>query len=211
MNKILITVDENDTKLGSFFYKCREYAESTLNNDTSIDITTLNSSRLKNSVFINMEIEKLNKNPFILLSFSHGNENELLAEDNCYISTNESLKQFTDSFIYNFACLTGVSLGKKLVKEGAKCFVGHNKQIYAQQRKNLQDDFTKPVFCFMDSFFKGENISTCIEKTKELYNQEIDEYYGTSMLLASALMDNRDSLVCYGSDSCTIHDFESAS
>lgn len=108
------------------------------------------------------------------------------------------------NIVYNFSCLSGVKFGKELVSTGAKCFIGHNKTIYIQTLPKFQDYFLQPLKVFISNLTEKKTADACIKIAKEKYTEEIDCLYLTDMLTASVLLENRDSLVCYGDSSVKI-------
>ncbi len=195
---LLITKDDKDEKLGSFFSLCADFAVSAFNK--SAKITLLSSHELKNDIVLSLKIK--NFDSFNFFAFTHGNENGLIVKEQNYTDCKNDISYFSlANIVYNFSCLSGVKFGKELVSVGTKCFIGHNKTIYILTNPDFQDYFFEPFKVFISNLAEIKDVDTCIKTTKEKYTEEIDDLYSTDMLSASVLMDNRDSLVCYGDTS----------
>jgi hypothetical protein len=194
INTILV-FDENDKDLGSFFELCRENLDEFF---TEKEIPKEIIDR--NSVFeiiIPLTIDKFKNGKFVFAAFTHGDKNNLLKSGTYpYISTTDSLSIFKKSFFYTFACEAGEVLGKELVNQGCKCFIGYNKKTYIWN--TFQIPFVNTATYGLKLFFDGENTKTIFSKMKDLYNEEIDKIYENDFVIASILMDNRDALVLHG-------------
>ena len=198
---LLITKDDKDERLGSFFSRCADFSVSAFNK--SAKITLLSSHDLKNNIVLSLRIK--NFDSFNFLAFTHGNEDGLIVDENNYVDCKMNISDFSvANIIYNFSCLSGVKFGKELVLAGAKCFIGHNKTIYILTNPDFQDYFFEPFKVFISNMAAAKEVDTSIKRAKEKYTEEIDELYIKDMLTASILIDNRDSLVCYGDTSVKI-------
>ena len=195
---LLITKDDTDEILGSFFSMCADFAISAFNK--SAEITLLRSHDLKNDIVFSLKIKSFDS--FNFFAFTHGNEDGLIVNEKNYVDCKMDISEFSvANIVYNYSCLAGVNFGKELVSAGTKCFIGHNKTIYIQTLPKFQDYFFDPFKVFISNLTKAKDIDACIKSAKEKYTEEIDGLYLTDMLTASVLLDNRDSLVCYGDTS----------
>lgn len=197
---LLITKDEADSQLGVFFNICAEFANSLFKD--SLTITLLDSQKLKNNIFFSMTIQKLES--FSFFAFTHGNEDGLCAEMQNYVDCNNIGDFSVANIVYNFSCLSGVKFGEQVVSAGANCFIGHNKSIFIQTLPKFQNYFYAPFELFIKNLAKKKTVKECIDIAKEKYTEEIDVLYKNDMLIASALLDNRDSIVCYGNSNVKI-------
>ena len=198
---LLITKDDKDEKLGSFFSMCAAFAVSAFNE--SANITLLSSHELKNDIVFSMKIKTYDS--FSFFAFTHGNAEGLIVDEKNYIDCKMDISDFSvANIVYNFSCLSGINFGKELVSVGAECFIGHNKTIYIQTLPKFLYYFFDPFKVFISNLAEAKEVDACLKSTKEKYTEEIDNLYVTDMLTASFLLDNRDSLVCYGDTSVKI-------
>jgi len=198
MVNILLTVDEKDDKIGDFFDSCVTKIKElfTLN----AKITELKSNMLQNDIAINQRISEL-KSPFIFIGFTHGNDKELTGSQNIpYVAVGRNDTQFQRTFFYCFACNVGKILGREIIAHGGKCFVGHKREIYANNIGIWKNLFSQPILYFWSRFLTGDTILSCIKAKKEEYTRIIDDTYKTDMFHAAYLLNNRDSLVVYGDE-----------
>lgn len=194
---LLITKDEKDVSLGIFFEKCAAIALSLFKDSANIEV--LSSQKLKNNVIFSMTVNNESFKPFNFFAFTHGNEDGLISDNQNYVGCDTDGSCWENAnIVYNYSCLSGCLFGKFVVENGAKSFVGHNKTIFIQTLPKYQDYFYNPLITFLTSLARNENVETCVKMAKNKYTEEIDELYLTDMFTASVLMENRDSLVCYG-------------
>ena len=205
MINILLTVDEADKELGNFFESCATKIEKLFIMNTSI--IKINSNMLQNDIMINQRIAEI-KNNFILIALTHGSDDELTGSKNIsYVEVGRNVTQFQRAFFYCFSCNTAKILGKEVIAHGAKCFVGHNREIYANNIGIWKDLFSRPIIYFWSRFLTGNSIISCVKAKKEEYTRIIDEIYNTDIIHAACLLCNRDSLVIYGNGNCSMKDF----
>ena len=198
---ILITKDDRDKELGNFFTKCADFAVSAFNE--SANITLLSSHELKNDIVFSMKIKTYDS--FSFFAFTHGNEDGLIVDEKNYIDCKMDLSDFSvANIVYNYSCLSAINFGKEVIVAGAKCFIGHNKTIFVQKYSKFQDCFFEPFKVFICNLAEEKTVDVCIKLAKEKYTEEIDDIYITDILTASILMENRDSLVCYGNSKIKI-------
>ncbi|MBO4438805.1 MAG: hypothetical protein J5798_05585 [Spirochaetaceae bacterium] len=200
---LLITKDEEDNKLGSFFNKCADYAVSLFNEESNIKVLT--SQKLKNNIVFNMTISNSDFSPFNFFAFTHGEEDGLIVDAQHYVGCDTDDNCWKDAnIVYNFSCLSACQFGKNICEHGAKCFVGHNKEIIIQTLPKFQDYFYLPLEVFLSCLSGKKSVQDSLNLAKEKYTDEIDVLYNSDMLHASLLLENRDSLVCYGDSSILI-------
>ena len=207
MIKTLLVYDNKDANLGDFFEDCFSNSNTHLAACPDIEIDSINSRAL-NELTILLKTSSLNNNPFLFISYSHGSENELLQNGYVpYVSETINHTCLKNSFSYCFACHTGKKLGKTLVDNGTKCFIGYNNEVYIQLFFNAKPHFVECATHGLKSFIEGKSIEKTIVDMKEKYTEKIDEFYIKDMLTASLFLHNRDSLVYYGNSSMVIEDF----
>jgi hypothetical protein len=198
----VIVFDDQDTELGDFFKFCSECIKSNFQS-ASYSLYEFDSSKLQ-SINLTKQI------PFVFLALSHGTEDSLIdSRDVPYLDILNLYKyQFQDTFFYAFACQLGKKLGKEIIRNGGKCFVGHDNDVWGCNDEPWKSMFSDPVKVFAANLAKGDSILVCIEKTKYKYDVLLDNAFrGGDLDTYMRLMDNLNSLVVYGDDTCTINDF----
>jgi hypothetical protein len=204
MINILLIVDETDEELGNFFESCAQEIKKLF---CSAVITELKSNMIQNDIVINQRISEI-QNDFIFIGFTHGSDCKLLGSKNDpYIAIGKNEMLFNGSLFYCFACNTGKTLGKKIIDNKGRCFIGHNRKIYANNIGNWRDLFIQPILCFWRKFISGSTVLLCLKEKHAEYTRLIDCLYETDMFHAAYLLENRDSLVLYGDENCSINDF----
>lgn len=207
MINTLLVYDENDTVLGDFFGDCFNSTQTHLSTEKDLFIDSVNSRSL-NEASILFKATRLNGKPFLFISYSHGSENELL-KNGCtpFVSVTNNHTCFVNSFSYCFACSSGKQLGKTLVENGSKCFIGYNKEVYIQLFFNAKTHFVECATHGIKSFFDGKTIHETIVDMKMKYTEKIDEFYKKDMLTASLFLHNRDAIISHGDTSLKIDSF----
>jgi len=204
MINILLAVDEADKEIGDFFESCAIELKKLFFNAI---ITELKSNMIQNDIIINQSISKMQNN-FIFIGFTHGSDCELVGSKNDpYIAIGKNEMLFEGAFFYCFACNTGKILGKKIIDHKGKCFVGHNRKVYANNIGTWRNLFMQPILCFWKKFISGNTVLLCLREKQAEYTRLIDSLYATDLFHAAYLRENRDSLVLYGDGNCSINDF----
>lgn len=200
---LLITKDEKDDSLGTFFEKCADIASSIFENSANTKL--LSSQKLINDIVFSMTVSDTAFTPFNFFDFTHGNEDGLIVNNQNYVGCNENAEYWTDAnLVYNYSCLSACQFGEYVTKQGANCFVGHNKTIRVQTLPKYENYFLNPLKTFMLALSENKNVKESLALAKVQYTDEIDSLYMTDMLTASVLLENRDSLVCYGNSEINI-------
>lgn len=207
MINTLLVYDNNDSVLGDFFEDCSILTQAHLSPKGDFNIDTV-SSRALNEVAISIKTNRLNVNPFLFISYSHGSENELLKNGSTpFVSSTKNHTCFVNSFSYCFACSSGKDLGKILVDNGSRCFVGYSKAVFVQLFFNAKQHFVECATHGIKSFIDGKTIHESITEMKNKYTEKIDEFYLSDMLTASLFLHNRDALISHGNTSLKRDDF----
>lgn len=194
---LLITKDEENDTLGFFFEKCSDIVSAIFENSSNIKL--LSSQKLKNDIIFSMTVSDPAFVPFNFFAFTHGNEDGLIVNNQNYVGCNWNAEYWTDAnLVYNYSCLSALQFGKYAIKQGANCFVGHNKAIKVQTLPKYENYFIEPLKKFMLALSENKNVRESVNQAKIQYTDEIDSLYMTDMFTASVLLENRDSLVCYG-------------
>jgi hypothetical protein len=209
MVDIIVTCDEKDAELGSFFSSCKEKTKVIFLKNTTI--SEFDSAKLQNDIPLSIKLSSM-VFPFVLLTFTHGTDDSLIVDGGMpYISLQANIDRLMASFLYSFSCKVGRTLGKSATeKYGCRCFVGHAETIWAYHysSQKLQSLFSKPIEIFLSAFRDEETVNNAVASAKDEYTKEIDAVYVADYLFASFLLQNRDSTVIYGDTKCTIKDFE---
>ena len=157
------------------------------------------SQKLKNDIIFSITVSDTAFAPFNFFAFTHGNEDGLIVNNQNYVGCNENAEYWTDAnLVYNYSCLSACQFGEYVIKQGAKCFVGHNKTIRVQTLPKYENYFLDPIKTFMLALSENKNVKESLAQAKVQYTDEIDSLYKTDMFTASVLLENRDSLVWYG-------------
>lgn len=183
MVNTILAFDNEDSDLGEFFTECSVDLVSHFNH-VNANISTLNSSRL-NSIVIEATLEDLNT--FIFLSYSHGSENELLANGEVPFVSAENANSFSNSFFYTCSCHAGKTLAITLIDEGCLSFIGYNNKFGVW-------DFNRPPFIECANFgiklfLEGIASEDILIRMQEKYTEHIDNYnndiFGSAILLSN--------------------------
>ena len=200
---LLITKDEENDTLGPFFEKCSDIVSSIFKN--TANIKQLSSQKLKNGIIFSMVVSDSKFVPFNFFAFTHGNEYGLIVNNQNYVDCNGNAEYWTKAnLIYNYSCLSACQFGEYSIKQGANCFIGHNKTINVQTLPKYENYFIDPLKQFMLALSENKNVKESLAQAKAQYTAEIDSLYITDILTASVLLENRDSLVYYGDTSITL-------
>ncbi len=203
MIKIILAYDKDNHTLGEYFDYCASDISQYFN-DGQHGIVKI-TGRILNSAYMDLELLKYEKIPFLFIAYSHGTKHSLISDEE-YLSNNSNLLPFQDSFFYTFSCSSGIELGINLVDKGARVFIGYKSDVYIIT--TYQQIFAECANEGMKHFLKGENVRDSFSKMKEKHNEEIDNTYSKNFLVASTIRQNRDSLILKGEQShWTINDF----
>lgn len=202
MIKFILAYDEKDTQLGRFFNMCAEDVKQSLIEDKHQLALEISSQKL-NTFFFEIALPNYTAKKFIFTAYSHGNEDRLTS-NSTYLSVDSDLQPFQNSLFYTFSCLTGVTLGNKLIEKGCLAFLGY--RIEAHIITYNEDIFTECSNFGLKRFIGGENISIALKQMKDKHTELIDETYEKYPLVASTLRRNRDGLVLYGNRNLSIDD-----
>ena len=205
MVNLLLAYDEEDERIGNRFKALADITKMIFSN---VNILELSSRYLKNDILILEERKKISvRSAFI--AFTHGQENALIgSKDKEFLSSKTDVTAFKGDLMYCFSCLAGITLSKYLIGKGIRCFIGHNKVIYVHTLPRYSSFFEKPVKCFISNVFARKSIERCLQETKHEYTQQIDALYGKDYMLASCLLNNRDSLIALGDKSASLNDYD---
>ena len=204
MTNIIVACDDEDPDLGRFFKACLDNLATFFRSD-DYTLETVLSKKL-NSVYLQIIIEKISTSSFIICPYSHGEADSLLCKSERYVEKDVSMHLFSNSFFYSFSCFTSLELGKSLVENGCRAFIGYNNK--ASIWTTYQSVFVECANHAMKVFVEGHSLSFAFDKMVEKHNEEVDKIYATDFLIASVIMENRDGLTFLGDGETIIDDFK---
>lgn len=143
-----------------------------------------------------MEKKKANKknlhsyikkqNPSIVVLNGHGSAVAIAGNDNEIILTIEDAKLLRGTIVFMRACQAAKILGKEIVKNGARGFVGYKEDFVflwdpEKFNKPLDDELAGPFLeCSNQvalSLLKGHSAKEAHESSMKLYRKKIDEMF----------------------------------
>lgn len=135
--------------------------------------------------------------PTIVFINGHGNPSEIAGYDNEVIISYSNLCMFIDIIVYARSCDSALGLGIKMVKEGAKAFIGYKRKFwlaYLQSKISapLTDDvaklFLEPSNLVPISLIKGNTVENSFRKSQEAMFRNF-----RYMLSTQATIDQKDA------------------
>ncbi len=140
----------------------------------------------------------------------HGNQEAVAGEDNeIILSTGDGTKLLKSKTIFVRACDAGAILGKEIMQQGARGFIGYVQPFIFPSDKDsfnkpLEDELAAPVLeCSNQvgtSLIKGKSVSEAHKDSLDKYTKAIDKYSSseaTNSFLLPILLWNMTSQVCY--------------
>lgn len=160
------------------------------------------------------------KYDFVILN-GHGNieGTEIYGHDNeKLIDSKEGYKSLRNTLVYALSCCASKSLGKKCCDNGTRAFIGYQDVFIFYYDKNmasrpLKDEYAKrilkPANQVSIGIMKGNNVSEAVEKSKDLFKQELLKLQSSESLIGSenvamALMWNMAMLAVSGDEKAQI-------
>lgn len=140
----------------------------------------------------------------------HGNQEAVAGEDDeIILSTGNGTKLLKNKIIFVRACDAGTILGKEIMKNGARGFIGYIQPFMFlidkdSFNKPLEDELAAPVLeCSNQigiSLIKGRSVAEAHKDSLDKYTETIDKYSSseaTNSFLLPILLWNMTSQVCY--------------
>jgi len=196
MITVLLAFDEKDSLLGQYFQLCAERAAQSVASSHPNNMIRI-GSQILNSAFLTIKLNEVD-NRFIFLAYSHGSPRELQGGEGRYLSVDDDLTKFKDSFFYTFSCDTAQDLAGVLLSKGCNSFIGYKSKVYIVT--TYQEIFANCSNFGLLCFLKGNNISDSFNGMKQNITNQIDGIYATNYLVASVLRSNRESLTLHAND-----------
>jgi len=209
MTKVILAFDNNDADLGDYFEESFTVLNANLSIVNGISIIPIRGLDCSEENIITNALTADNK-PFIFIGLSHGNEQQLLTENEVYVDV-ENLFHFKYSLFYTPACSTAVVLGKKLIEIGCSSFVGCNMDTWATYEDFNSIYIECENYCITEFLNSNCTIQEAFNNMLVFFDNQIDSLYDKSnddILLAMELQHNKDSFVLYGNKSLRSTDFD---
>ena len=208
MIKTLISYDDQDHKLGTYFQKSYEELKSRINNPNIIP-NYLDGS-MCTLTDVNDSISAYNSDKFIFVAFSHGDYDCLQTSSESYVdSTNSS--SFKSSLFYTNACSCSSKLGPELIGNGCFSFVGYRDRVYIHP--DYHNDFVDCEIHAIVEFLNTDiSIGNAYKKMHEKYDETVLRLASGSIadtVIASTLVGNQSLLTILGNESLTRSDLNS--
>lgn len=198
MIDIVISYDDNDSELGDYFEQSFNHLHAYFAlidylNILSIAGLSCTEDSLKTT------INTLTQQSFVFVGLLHGNDNQLLTENDILVDFAD-IDHLRESFFYSSACSTANCLGIELIKKGCLSYVGCNQDTYATYEDyydiyiNCENYCLK---CFLDS---NQTLEDCFFQMLSYFDQQISMLSAENdeILVAMELIGNRDSFVLLG-------------
>jgi len=103
-----------------------------------------------------------------------------------------------NGLIYSNTCSIGQILGKQVVEDGAKAFVGYNEGAEAVLAENFRKISVRCDNYALILFLNNYLLKIAVARAKSFYSQMIDKIYEVNLLIAASLVRNREALVLIG-------------
>ncbi len=207
MIRLYIACDERDTKIGYYCEYCKDRLSDYLSNEQKFSIHNLDSTKT-NHIYIS-NILKDNLSNSIFIAYSHGSETSLLCDSKAYLDEFNS-NLFENSIVYAMTCLAGAKLGKELINQGCKVFVGFDKEVIVMEKyKHISERCENWAIALF--LLENYTIEEAFNSMKKEFTKQCDSLYKTDYFNSSWLIGNRDALVLYGDGLARIDDFVNVS
>jgi hypothetical protein len=139
---------------------------------------------------------------------SHGDASSIAGDDEDIVSVQTENTPFSGKLLYAISCSCGKALMNALVDIGLRSFWGYNSELKIWSG---YPHYARCSLTGLKSLIAGKTIKEAKEEMLACYDQDIAELeseYPDNPILAADLLDNKESLVVYGSDCLTLNDFE---
>ena len=146
----------------------------------------------------------------VVILNGHGNQEAVAGEDNeIILSAGDGTNLLKNKIIFVRACDAGTILGKEIMQQGARGFIGYVQPFIFPSDKDsfskpLEDELAAPVLeCSNQvgtSLIKGKSVAEAHKDSLDKYTKAIDKYSSseaTNSFLLPILLWNMTSQVCY--------------
>jgi len=147
--------------------------------------------------------------PDVVILNGHGDEYCVVGQnDEELISAGKNSNLLKNSLVYIRACSAGKILGKEIIKNGAKAFIGYTEPFVFYCKEDflhmpLKDDYAQPFFETSNqvgiSLIKGKTAKESNEDSNKLYNKVISSLLtskSANSFLIPDLLGNMQNQIC---------------
>lgn len=205
MIDLILAFDDNDSELGEYFYDGSQDILSTVSNISSVTLHSIDGLNCTKEN-ISSKALSLNHKAFIFVGLCHGNKKELVANE-VFVDFNNSF-HFVNSLFYSVACSSAHSLGKKVIADSGKCYIGYKNDSLATY-DSFNNIYIECENFALNEFLKTEKtIGQTFNEMKVFFEDKIIQlYHQDEILVAMELENNLDSLSINGDQNLTRKDF----
>ncbi|MDB4291767.1 hypothetical protein N9954_00050 [Maribacter sp.] len=211
MINLLIAFDDSDADLGLYFTLCKDDSIEIINsievNRNRITVTELPANKC-NQAYIDISLQNLKEPPFIWAAFTHGDEDSITVGNVPFVMAGNDNSFFNNSFFYTNSCSSATNLGKDLMEQSCRVFIGYKDKVYAF--KNEYGDISLKCDTIGLTSFLTEDITAfeSYSKMNQLYTQESRKLQKVGdVLSAGLLISARESLTFKGDKDAKSSDF----
>lgn len=201
----ILAYDDLDEKLGDYFYDCAMEIKGLLPKAFQNTLVEIFGGRL-NMAYIDLQLQKVNQSGYVFTAYSHGKPNCLTCKNVAYLESGLNSHFCINGLVYSSACSIGQILGKQMVEEGAKAFVGYNRDAEAVLAESFRKISIRCDNYALILFLNNYPLKTAVAKAKAFYSQMIDKIYEVNPLIAASLVRNREALVLIGDGDLRLRD-----
>lgn len=199
MINIVVAYDDNDPELGDYFELCYNDLYENLSILQGLAINSIRGLDCNEDGVLE-RIQSFEEENFGFVGLSHGNDRQLLTENDVYVDV-ENLSHFCNSLFYSTACSTGIELGKELIKNNCQCYVGFKEDTYATYEDFYDIYIECENYCLKDFFSSQNTIKESFNNMLNHFDKHIlDLESKDEILVAMELIGNKDSFVLYGNE-----------
>ncbi len=200
MNRFVL-ISYKNSSLGNYFLQCAAKIEGVLaEQNPNAEIIILKNQNCS-QLYLDEKLSQINSDSFLLAAYCHGLEDSFNSSSGTpFVKKGKNDYLFRNGFIFTNSCYSGAMLGPALIENRAELFVGFNDETfvelgYADIFADC-DNFPLMLFLLKREFYE-EKRAELLKTIKDFYNQQVDKL---DHFAAGRLIDNRDSLVIYFSD-----------
>lgn len=171
MKNLVVIYDDLDTNNGKYFKASQEHLSHKLSGLEDLTVQRLNTEQCLANPIDHYTIA-LAEQPFVFVSYAHGNENAIYIDQNAFIHLGNAYF-FAGTIFYACGCLSAKELGQRLIAENCRVFLGYNAKISSANPES------EPVFqecenAFLANFLTTtDTIQECLTFMNTKYNEMI--------------------------------------
>jgi hypothetical protein len=200
MINLLITYDDNDSKLADYFDANHQYVSLLVANMPDITVHAMRGLELSQTSLTN-KISDFGSQPFLFAGYSHGNCDQLLTDNGVYVCVDNS-HLFKDSVFYTTACEVAAILGGELIAKGCSCFIGYADYSLAPTNETYNDLFIECENHALKRFITedityGEAFDSMLQKFDD---EMMAMFEANEIITAMELLHNRERFNIQGDE-----------